>query len=385
MKTTGITASGGLWDSPNSDATNSSGFSGLPGGYRLVSGNYSSPGLDGAWWTSTQFNNNSFNAAWFRQLRNINGALNEVPYQNQIGLSIRCVRDQIPTVITSSLFNLTTASVKITGNIVSADSVTVRGVCWSLNPNPTILLSTKTEDGTGNGSFESFVTDLQPSTTYYVRSYAKNGHGTGYGNELSFTTQTVQPGQLIDIDGNIYDTVEIGTQVWLKQNLKTTKYRNGDAIPTGLSDAAWSTTTIGAYSIYDNLVANDSIYGKLYNWYAVSDPRGLCPTGWHVPDNSEWTTLRNYLGGAYVAGEAMKSITWGGTNSSNFTSLPAGYKDYDGIPYHGLGTYTVYWSSTSAWWTFTEAHTWNLYDGLSSFVDGSNDFHFGSSVRCLKD
>ena len=93
-----------------------------------------------------------------------------------------------------------------------------------------------------------------------------------------------------DIDGNIYNTVSIGTQCWTKENLKTTKYKDGTAIPTGLNDAEWANTTTGAYAIYDNNAANNTTYGKLYNWYAVNTGN-LAPAGWHVPTDAEWTTL----------------------------------------------------------------------------------------------
>ncbi|MBU6331267.1 MAG: hypothetical protein KGQ80_02480, partial [Bacteroidetes bacterium] len=96
---------------------------------------------------------------------------------------------------------------------------------------------------------------------------------------------------ITDVDGNQYNTIKFGTQCWTQSNLKVSKYRNGDNIPTGLSDAQWGSTTSGAYAMYNNDAANDALYGKLYNWYAVTDSRGLCPTGWHVPSDGEWTTL----------------------------------------------------------------------------------------------
>jgi len=98
-----------------------------------------------------------------------------------------------------------------------------------------------------------------------------------------------------DIDGNTYNTLQIGTQCWMRDNLKVSKYRNGNPIATGLDNSAWSNTTFGAYAIYGNYTANEGLYGKLYNWFAVADNRGLCPTGWHVPTNAEWTTLTTFL------------------------------------------------------------------------------------------
>lgn len=140
-----------------------------------------------------------------------------------------------------------------------------------------------------------------------------------------------------DIDNNSYNTVKIGNQCWMRENLKVSKYRNGEAIPTGLNNADWLNTRNGAYAIYDNSNVNDAIYGKLFNWYAVRDSRGFCPTGWHVPTGAEWTTLTNFLGGDGEAGRKMKSMGttyWqspntGATNESGFSALPGGYRGFN--------------------------------------------------------
>jgi uncharacterized protein (TIGR02145 family) len=117
-----------------------------------------------------------------------------------------------------------------------------------------------------------------------------------------------------DIDGNVYNTVTIGTQVWMAENLKTTKYRNGDVITTGLLDTPWHSTTSGAYAIYNNDNANNTTYGKLYNFYSVADSRNLCPTGWHVPSKSEFDQMINYLGGNQIA---YSKIIQGGSSGFN--------------------------------------------------------------------
>jgi uncharacterized protein (TIGR02145 family) len=192
-----------------------------------------------------------------------------------------------------------------------------------------------------------------------------------------------------DIDGNVYNTVTIGTQVWMKENLKVSKYKNGDVIPTNLDSAAWYTTPSGAFAIYNNDAANNTIYGKLYNWYAVADPRGLCPTGWHVPSDAEWTTLENFLGGRSVAGGKMKAVSslWqspntGATNESGFSGLPGGSRGYHG-PYLNVGTYGLWWSSTEV----SSANAWfrtlYYYSGISDrYYSGKQG---GFSVRCLRD
>ena len=197
------------------------------------------------------------------------------------------------------------------------------------------------------------------------------------------------PNTIADVDGNVYNVVTIGNQCWMKENLKTTKYRNGDLIPTNLSDAAWQATTSGAFSIYNNTTANDSIYGKLYNWYAVADPRGLCPTGWHVPSDAEWTTLENFLGGSSVAGGKMKAVSslWtspntGATNSSGFTGLPGGGRNFDG-EYIFIGTNGYSWSSTQ--YTTTIAWCRNLDNDNGDVYPNYFNKGQGFSVRCLRD
>jgi uncharacterized protein (TIGR02145 family) len=199
------------------------------------------------------------------------------------------------------------------------------------------------------------------------------------------------PATVTDINGNVYNVVSIGTQCWMKENLKTSKYNDGTSIPTGLNGDTWQTTTNGAYAIYDNNAANNTTYGKLYNWYAVNTGK-LCPEGWHIPSDAEWTILTDFLGGEAVAGGKMKSTTgWqapntGATNSSGFTGLPGGFRwidgSYDGIVYDG------------GWWSSTETDTfaWDddaWYRGMSNDLRGTyrnnGSMQEGFSCRCLKD
>ena len=121
-------------------------------------------------------------------------------------------------------------------------------------------------------------------------AYATNKAGTGYGDVVSFTTNRGS-GTVIDVDGNVYDTVVIGTQVWLAQNLKVTHYRNGDPIDSLDDNTEWCNTTSGAYCNYNNDPNNAPAYGRLYNWYATSDSREIAPEGWHVATDAEWAAL----------------------------------------------------------------------------------------------
>ena len=189
---------------------------------------------------------------------------------------------------------------------------------------------------------------------------------------------------ITDIDGNVYNTVSIGSQCWTKENLRVTKYRDGTSIPTGLNDATWLNTSTGAYAIYNNDPSNEAIYGKLYNWYAVVDPRALCPTGWHVPSDTEWTTLSDNLGGN-IAGGKMKSTgttLWtspntGATNQSGFTGLPGGFRNGGG-GFYSIGDNAYFWSVT--------VNLGRALDKNDEFVYISNaPIGQGNSVRCLRD
>ena len=185
-------------------------------------------------------------------------------------------------------------------------------------------------------------------------------------------------------------TIVIGTQQWMRENLDVLTYRNGDIIPQVTDPTAWAALTTGAWCYYNNDVANGAIYGKLYNWYAVNDPRGLAPTGWHVPTDDEWTTLSTTLGGDAVAGGKMKvagTTRWttpntGATNESGFAGLPGGNR-YNNGAFYNVG-------STGSWWSSTEGSTTNawsrflFYDGVN--IDRNNmNKKFGFSVRCLRD
>ena len=192
-----------------------------------------------------------------------------------------------------------------------------------------------------------------------------------------------------DFDGNLYDTIHIGTQIWLKQNLKTTHYKNGKVIPIVADYSAWAALARGAYCDYDNTSANSITYGRLYNWYAVNTG-SLCPTGWHVPTDAEWTTLTTYLGGEAIAGDKLKKAdianwTWTtstGANQSGFNALPGGSRYWNGS-YDLVG-------NNGHWWSSTEINTkvaWfmGMIDNTSTAIVNGDTKQTGFSVRCLRD
>lgn len=205
---------------------------------------------------------------------------------------------------------------------------------------------------------------------------------------ITFTDQDDE--MVTDIDDNTYKTVKIGDQVWMAENLKVTRYRNGDAIPHVKDNATWAGLTTGAYCNYDNIEANASTYGRLYNWYAVNDSRNIAPAGWHVPTDAEWQTLVDYLGGGSVAGGKMKEAGtshWyrpntGANNLSGFTALPGGLRNKYG-DYYFFGDTAQFWSSTE----HSSNAAWNCYLSNSpAIITRANvDKHHGFSVRCVRD
>jgi uncharacterized protein (TIGR02145 family) len=219
----------------------------------------------------------------------------------------------------------------------------------------------------------------------------------------SFTcgTSTVPDNEL-----NSYNTVLIGTQCWTKENLKVTQYNDGTPIPlnntytSGTVSTVWQGLTTGAYTIYGNGLSTGTDatnYGFLYNWYAAvgivtpmgSPTKNICPTGWHVPTDTEWTTLTDYLGGLSVAGGKMKSTSslWnspntGADNTSGFSALPGSYRDSDGSFYY-VRDYALFWSATES----GTSNAWrrNLGSNVGVVNRNNNGKAVGASVRCLRD
>lgn len=197
-----------------------------------------------------------------------------------------------------------------------------------------------------------------------------------------------------DVDGNTYKTVTIGTQTWMAENLKTSKYSDGTAISNVTDDSEWSNLTKGAWAYYNNDPTNNTKYGKLYNWYSISTitngNKNICPSGWHIPNDTEWTVLTDFLGGTSISGDKLKEVgttSWNNlneysTNTSLFTGLPGGRR-YDLGDYYNIGNEAYWWSSSE-----DEAdYAWSI--GLDDDPGNTykNDYNKknGLSVRCLKD
>jgi uncharacterized protein (TIGR02145 family) len=339
------------WNSPNTGATNSSGFTGLSGGYRDFNGPYVNIGYGGYWWSSIEGDSS---LAWFRGLYHYSTVVHRSTTNKRVGFRVRCIKETDLSILNGCTDG---SACNFLANATQDD-----GSC--LYQNATC------DDGDVNT-----VNDVI------------NGECVCAGTILPPPLYTMGNG-VTDIEGNFYPSILINGQEWMQKNLAVGKYRNGDPIPTGLSDAAWGNLTSGAYAIYNNDAANNTTYGKLYNWYAVNDSRGLCPTGWHVPSDDEWTTLETSLGGSSVAGGKMKSITgWtspntGATNESGFTGIPGGGRTSGGT-YFSIGDICYWWSSTGygtqAGYSKLDYNNSNVSHG-----DGTTR-RAGFSVRCVRD
>jgi uncharacterized protein (TIGR02145 family) len=238
-----------------------------------------------------------------------------------------------------------------------------------------------------------------PSPTPSTNDSTSVADSCGGNPNINFTSIGTPVGKfsdcIKDIDGNVYKTVTIGTQTWVAENLKTSKYSDGTTIPNITDNTQWKNDSTGAWCYYNNDAANSAKYGKLYNWYAVSSTtngnKNVCPTGWHVPTDAEWTVLTDYLGGASVAGGKMKEVgttNWNNPNTdamntSLFTALPGGQRDGIIGLFGNVGINGRHWSSSE----YSSGNAWyrNFTNFLNSVGRTNFDKKSGFTVRCLKD
>jgi uncharacterized protein (TIGR02145 family) len=321
--------------------------------------------------------------------------------------------DPRPIVYTAEIITDITGTTATSSGYVTSDMglpITARGVCWSTSHNPTIT-DANTFNGTGISSFTSYLTGLKPNTSYYLRAYATNSAGTGYGAEISFNTVV-----LSDADGNVYKTIVIGTQQWMAENLKTKRYRNGDLIGT-TTNAVYFDIPDVSYPRYQWPCGNDeslvNSYGRLYTWYAANDSREISPSGWHVPYDNEWTVLIEWLrshnyGYTQYQDDVAKSLasTWGWygsgitpgsgavansittNNRSGFNAVPSGsvsfswWYQFNGT-FDNFGVYARWWSCIEYNTTNGLARSINSYDSQIARIYSSK--RNGFSIRCIKD
>jgi len=300
-----------------------------------------------------------------------------------------------PDGVTTKAVTTTASSAAICGGNISDAGGSlriVRGVCWSTNPDPTIEAFSTTDTIYSNDlgsypSFTSIMTGLTAGTKYYVRAYASNQAGITYGNQTTFTTDVI----VVEFDGKLYNSVTLGTQVWFAENLGTTIYNDGQSIPMVHNQIEWNNLESPAYCWFDNDRATyGATNGALYNWYAASKGN-LCPVGWHVPSDADWTILSDFMG--VEPGTKIRKpeiIQWtdypDNIKFSLFWAVPAGTRDtIIGFETPGECDPSIsdchWWSSTSA--SGSEALARWLYSVELSGVEFSKKN--GYSVRCIKD
>lgn len=286
-------------------------------------------------------------------------------------------QNTLPTLSTYAVTFPSASRASSGGHIITpgGSSIIDKGVCWSINHNPTIS-DDHLNDGSGIADFATDIIGISCSTTYYVRAYARTDFGTAYGDEQTFTS--------LAISG-----VGIGSQTWMSEDLNVEKYRNGDVIPQVQNSSQWATLTTGAWCYYEPTAGEvDYNRGKLYNWYAVTDPRGLAPTGWHVPSDAEYTVLTNFLGGDVVAGGKMKfNAIWefpnlGATAASLFNAFPGGLRA-DNATFLQIGMVGDWWSATAS--SSTDAWYRGLFYSSTAVTRGTIKKLNGFSVRCIHD
>ena len=312
-----------------------------------------------------------------------------------------------PGVTTTTITSIT-SSAAMSGGYVLYDGlgqVSSRGVCWSTSAYPTISDS-KTEDGNGTGTFISRISGLEVNNTYYLRAYATNEAGTAYGELLSFKTEEdlsnidfnldLTYSSISDIDGNGYKTIKIGTQEWMAENLRTSRLNDGTKIfHDWPPDVFFSDSP--AYILNNTYVTYTKVLGAYYNWYTVETGK-LCPSGWHVPSYTDWTTLSNFLGGDSIAGGKLKetgTTHWNDPNSdasneTGFSSVPGGcIADVPGSyrfkqSFQFVGDKAIWWSTTIGTY---DCCSWSVFisndgPGLFFYEDSKEN---GYPVRCVKD
>jgi Fibrobacter succinogenes major domain (Fib_succ_major). len=307
----------------------------------------------------------------------------------------------LPYVTTAPVFTHINTPPRVGGNVIyeGSSKLSEHGIYFGLSHNPEIG-GTKFQIDNGAGLFSDLLSGLNTGTIYYVKAYATNNSGTVFGAEVSFTTgQVSNYNSIRDIDGNMYYIINIGNQVWMAENLRTTRFNDGTLIPN-ISDDSWGDLNIPGYCWYNNNPGFKSTYGALYNWYTVDSIsnglKNVCPSGWHVPDDTEWTMLITFLGGEAGAGTKLKETGdyyWSpsasmGDNSSDFSALaggqridfrPASFNGSSGL-FYDIGYLSTFWSNTFN----TDNHWLQVRSDVSGAEKHLSKKNSGNSIRCIK-
>lgn len=353
------------------------------GGYTIYKTAFSMVELDhAAYWTGT--NNNA--VKWIET----DNAYTESVTDAYFGLQIRCIRDAdtIPIVTTELDYSGMTDSTAMFSASLEFNWVpmTSTGFIWGYSPDLSDASSITADTLAGN--FQAELTGRSRLDTLYFSAFATNFLGTTYGDTLSVVVRYhgCGPATTFDYDGYSYNVFSRGDQCWFAENLRNDHYSDGTVIPGELDNSAWVSDTDGA----QGFLSNDSTYlntnGRLYNWHAVNNTHGLCPSGWHVTSDEEFTELTNQYGGQYTAGNALKASpsdfpAWDGTNTSGFSAMLTSYRQTNGT-YQPAGN-GYYWTSTSA--NSTQAWYRMFYNVTNSVYRGQNSVLYGYAARCVSD
>ncbi len=276
-------------------------------------------------------------------------------------------------------------------------NVTDRGIVWGTSENPGFDDS-QVQEGSGTGEFSVSLDNLDEETTYYIRAYAVNGVGTSFSTQVSVTTlgESDTTGVVTDVEGNIYNTVLINGKWWMTENLRVRQYNDGTNIPTGHNDNDWIELTEGAWTYFNEDHQWDETYGKLYNWYATADTRGLCPEGWRLPTDDDVKELRDMYGGYLEAGGYFKETgtaedgdgLWrepneGANNLTGFSARPGGARIH-GV-FFNRETTAYFWTGDDDLEDDDFARNFIMVYDTSSLLRQIVRKHYGLSVRCMMD
>ena len=282
------------------------------------------------------------------------------------------------------------------GEIISSgkDSILLKGICWSKDSIFNISVNTKTNEGKGWGNFESKITSLEYGNIYYVRAYATNSFGTSYGNLEKFQTSFPlfkNGGGVKDIDGNDYQTIILGDQEWMSENLVVSKLNDGTEIPYIYDNTSWALSSSFSKCLYENKSENLSKFGYLYNGYVVETNK-ICPIGWHVPKKMDWNKLITFLGTENIVGGKLKysglenwvSPNMYATNISGFNAKGVGFRTIQGV---FVNKYKdgFFWTNESVEVPYHKLYYRQLNYLVGNFYEPNEYPSLGASIRCVKD
>ncbi len=368
MKESGTTH----WTAPNADATNESGFTALPGGSRSPSnGSFGLPGNWGSYWTSAEYSTSN---AWFSLLGFSTGALTVTHDSKQYGYSVRCMRNLTPV----ASFTANDLTPYVMDTVLFTDLSSENPTAWKWDFG----------DGATSTNQHPYHVYQEPGK-YTVGLVVTNQ----YGSDTLVASNYISTRKIYDFDGNAYDGVRIGSQYWLRQNLRATHTTTGIYIPLVASASSWLSTNYAAHCWYSSdSTMYAAIHGALYNRKAVSEYHDkICPAGWHVASDSDWVVLAGYFGGDSLAGGALKSSGtqyWsppntGATNISGFNALPSGYRHYQTGNYEKMLERACIWTSTAIF-PFDARYIELYFDSTRlERIDTPYD-RYGFSIRCVR-